>query len=122
MNPDINLISKDKLKDVLITRTAIKTLKSTDIVEKVIDHSFKKAAKEFKLHKEIEISCFGIFKTRDKLLETETLRKSNLKNYYQSQLAEKKEQLTDRELSAIEQKIKSLTIEISLLNYKKNQD
>lgn len=61
-------IGTDKLKGVLITRTAIKTLASEDIVEKVIMFQFKDARDAMVEHEQIELSGFGKFMTsRNKL-------------------------------------------------------
>lgn len=61
MREAVELIAPDKLKDVLIYRTASKTLCSQDLVEKVISHQFKSARDAFKLYKEVEITGFGKF-------------------------------------------------------------
>jgi len=56
-------IDADKLKGVLITRTAIKTLVPEDIVEKVIMFQFKDARDAMVDHEQVEISGFGKFMT-----------------------------------------------------------
>lgn len=56
-------ISTDKLKGVLVTRTAIKTLVPEDIVEKVIMFQFKDARDAMAEHEQVEISGFGKFMT-----------------------------------------------------------
>ena len=53
----------DKLKGVLITRTAIKTLVAEDVVEKVIMFQFKDVKEATHTHEQIEISGFGKFMT-----------------------------------------------------------
>lgn len=54
-------IPSDKVGDVLITKTAIKTLKPEYIVEKVVNFQFKDAVSAMKTHNEVEISGFGKF-------------------------------------------------------------
>lgn len=107
MKPEINnnIIAKDKLKDVLVTKTAIKTLKSVAIVDKVISHSFKAASIALKTHREVEITGFGIFKTND---------------YRAKQLIEKKEKL----LAKIERRLKEGDDlkDSSRLTYEKEKD
>lgn len=66
------LIPRDKVRDVLITKTAIKTLKPEQVVDRVIAFQFKDARDHTKIVDEIEISGFGKFyrsvpKTRKKL-------------------------------------------------------
>lgn len=56
---NIESISPEKLKDVLITRTAIKTLQPESTVEKVISHQFKAATEMMKVHHQVEVSGFG---------------------------------------------------------------
>ncbi len=58
-----NSIQTDKLKGVLVTRTAIKTLVPEDIVEKVIMFQFKDARDAMTKHEQVEISGFGKFMT-----------------------------------------------------------
>jgi len=69
MNNPIEYIHRDKLKQTLITRTAIKTLKSESVVEVIINHSFKQANKKTKLEDEIEISGFGVFMLSQRKLQ-----------------------------------------------------
>lgn len=59
MKKNQNSIQTDKLKGVLVTRTAIKTLVPEDIVEKVIMFQFKDARAQVYTHEQIEISGFG---------------------------------------------------------------
>src|SRR5271167_2883740 len=72
------LVSPDKLRDVLITRTAIKTLQSEKVVEKVISFQFRDANEAIKLCNQVEISGFGKFissrsKMRKKLRKMEVI-------------------------------------------------
>ena len=53
----------DKLKGLLVTRTAIKTLVPEDIVEKVIGFQFKDMKEVMVEHEQVEISGFGKFMT-----------------------------------------------------------
>ena len=54
-------IPPEKIRDVLITRTAIKQLQSEGVVEKVINFQFKDVLQMMKVHHQIEISGFGKF-------------------------------------------------------------
>jgi nucleoid DNA-binding protein len=65
-------IPQDKMQDVLLTKTAIKTLKPLQIVERVIAFQFKDAREATRIVDEVEISGFGKFsrsrkRTKDKL-------------------------------------------------------
>ena len=55
------VIPVDKIKDVLITKTAIKLLKPEQVIEKVIAFQFKDAMAHTKIANEVEISGFGKF-------------------------------------------------------------
>lgn len=63
MKKNSNSIETDKLKGVLITRTAIKTLVPEDIVEKVVMFQFKDFLQAIKEHEQIEVTGFGKFMT-----------------------------------------------------------
>ena len=54
-------VEADKIKNILITRTAIKELVSEDIVEKVIMFQFKDFRDMIFEHDQIEVSGFGKF-------------------------------------------------------------
>ncbi len=58
-----NSIDADKLKGVLITRTAIKTLMPEDLVEKIIMFQFKDIKNAISEYEQVEISGFGKFMT-----------------------------------------------------------
>lgn len=51
----------DRIKSILITKTAIKELISEDIVEKVISFQFKDFRDAIYEHSQVEISGFGKF-------------------------------------------------------------
>lgn len=55
------VISADKLKDVLITRTATKLLTSEPLVEKIINHQFFSIKEALKIRKQVEIYEIGKF-------------------------------------------------------------
>lgn len=82
----VKTIAPDKLKDVLITKTAIKTLKSEDLVERVIMHQFKSARDAFRVHNEIEISGFGKFTISTKRLRLKKLYYENIINVIERRL------------------------------------
>jgi nucleoid DNA-binding protein len=60
---NLSSISSDKIRGVLITRTAIKTLIPEDIVEKVVMFQFKDFRDAVDKHEQIEISGFVKFMT-----------------------------------------------------------
>ena len=55
------IIQADKIKDVLITRTAIKPLQSERTVEAIISFQFENAKEATRKHMTVEISGFGVF-------------------------------------------------------------
>lgn len=61
MKKNNNSIQADKLKGVLITKTATKTLASEDIVEKVVSFQFKEVVHFMKEHEQLEVTGFGKF-------------------------------------------------------------
>lgn len=54
-------VPREKVKDLLITKTAIKTLTSENIVEKIISFQGKDASRAIKTNNEVEFSGFGKF-------------------------------------------------------------
>lgn len=57
----MKIIDRDKIKDVLITRTAIKCLTATEVVEKIVNFQGKDASEAVKIHKEVEFVGWGKF-------------------------------------------------------------
>lgn len=55
------IIAPERLRDVLITKTAIINLQSESVVEKVISFQFKEAIQMLKIVHEVELSGFGKF-------------------------------------------------------------
>lgn len=84
------VITPDKLKDVLITRTAIKCLKSEDWVEKVVNFQFKGARDAFKRFAQVEVSGFGTY-----FISQRKLRSRRAKYYEAQVLLEKAMQRED---------------------------
>jgi nucleoid DNA-binding protein len=82
-----NLISKDKIKDVLINKTAARANKSTTEVDNVISFVFKDAWKAFRTANSVEISGFGVYKVSLKKLKKDLQLKETrlraLKNLYE---------------------------------------
>lgn len=118
MKPEVNnnLISKDKLKDVLITKVAMKTLQPVSVIEKIISHTFKSAAEAIKTEREVEISGFGVFKTND-------YRAKQLIEKRKAQINKIKKKMTEREYSESAQlnyqkTIEKLEYDIECLNRK----
>lgn len=87
MQVTTQIVSPDKLKDVLITRTAIKTLQQEDIIEKVVSHEFKSAKDALKIYREVEISGFGKFIIYPKKLTKKINKKLEIKARIDWQLA-----------------------------------
>lgn len=98
MKKSQNSVGADKLKGVLVTRTAIKTLTPEDIVERVIMFQFKDARDQVHTYEQIEISGFGKFitsplKIRRKLEKMERIL-TNMERLEQ----ERTEELSDKKL------------------------
>lgn len=70
-------IDADKLKGVLITRTAIKTLVDEDVVERIISFEFKDVREMVHVHQEIELTGFGLFKVSGRKLKNKILKIQN---------------------------------------------
>lgn len=77
---EIEIIQPDKLKDVLITRTAIKTMVSEKIVEKVISFQFEELYERMKDQNLISLPTFGTFKLGKKSLLKKKLKLKNEMN------------------------------------------
>ena len=104
MKRNQNSISADKLKGVLITRTAIKTLIPEDIVEKVIMFQFKDFKSMIHIHEQVEISGFCKFMTSPNKLKKKIERLEAVIAYYTSKYNEESEEIKkDRYLKAIEE-------------------
>lgn len=67
----------DKIKSILITKTAIKELTSEDIVERVIQFQFKDFRDMVYEHDQIEISGFGKFLVSPVKVEKEKIKANN---------------------------------------------
>jgi len=80
-------IPLDKMKEVLISETAIRLLQPQDTVDKVINFEFKEARDAFKLHGEVEISGFGKFVVSQAKLR----RKLNMQVIYETAYLKKLE-------------------------------
>jgi nucleoid DNA-binding protein len=98
-------IAPEKIKDVLITRTAIKHLQSEAVVEKVINFQFKDACEMMKIHHQIEISGFGKFmisgpKVTKRIKRIEDIT-SNIKNILATKedIPEKKKALYEKQMA-----------------------
>lgn len=115
-----NIISKDKLKDVLINKTAIKTLQNINIVEKIISHSFKSAAIAIKTNREVEISGFGIFKTNDFRAKQLLEKKHRLITHINKKL--EKEGISDSSKANYEKALERVKQDIICINAKLKTD
>lgn len=116
MQRENNVIPVDKLKDVLLTRTAIKTLKPEHWVDRVIAFQFKDASAATKYAKEVEISGFGKF-----YISASKVKKRLLK--YENSLAKKERELARPDLP--KEKRKQLesqkAVLIGLIDYLKSK-
>jgi|SRR6476620_9810417 len=57
----MTVLPADKVKDVLVTKTAIKLLKPENVVEAIVNFQFKDAIAHIRETNEVEISGFGKF-------------------------------------------------------------
>jgi nucleoid DNA-binding protein len=97
-----NLISKDKIKDVLLNKTAAKTNTATSEVEKLIGFVFKDASKAFRTGNSVEISGFGVFKFSLKKLKKDVeLKERQLKTLIK-QYEKKPKDITKRWIDTLE--------------------
>lgn len=97
------VILPEKLRDVLITRTAIKTLQSETVVDKVISFQFKDANEAIKNCNEVEISGFGKFiasptKMRKKIKKMELIV-GRIESILQ------RTDLTEKEITSLDKKV-----------------
>ena len=70
-----------KQGDVFITKTATKTLTSTQVVEKVMNFHFKDLIRAFSTYSSVEISGFGTFKISQSKLRLKLKDKESFKAY-----------------------------------------
>jgi nucleoid DNA-binding protein len=112
-------IPADKLKGVLITRTAIKTLVPEDIVEKVITFQFKDATKAMKQHEQIEISGFGKFMTSPRKIEKKIAKLEETLMGMNTKLKERAHEIPERRLAIWDKLTESIEKELSFLKTKK---
>jgi hypothetical protein len=61
MEEKFDFIAPEKLKDILLSKTAVDTGQSKDIVEKVISFQFRDALKMLREVKEVELTGLGKF-------------------------------------------------------------
>jgi len=92
-------IDTDKLKGVLITRTAIKTLVGEDIVEKVIMFQFKDARDAMLDNEQIEISGFGKFMTSPSKIRRKIENLENILVNMDKKIKEKPEEIPPNRLA-----------------------
>lgn len=76
MEKKVDIIAPEKLKDILLTKTALDTGQTKEVVEKVISFQFRDVLKMLREVKEVEITGLGKFmisnsKLRKKIGETE---------------------------------------------------
>lgn len=92
-------IGVDKLKGVLITRTAIKTLVPEDIVEKVIMFQFKDVRNAMTTYEQIEISGFGKFMTSPNKIRRKIDNLEKALKAMEIKVRERKEEIPENRLA-----------------------
>jgi nucleoid DNA-binding protein len=120
MKPYQNLISKDKLKEVLLNKTATLTVQPTSTVEKVIGFVFEDAKKAFRIHKEVEISGFGVYKMSNVKVIKGLAKFEHLVKGYRALL--ENPSLTPEKRAILESKLESSEKAITYLKTKVDED
>lgn len=115
----MRVIAKDKVKDVLITRTAIKCLVSDHIVEKIIDFQGRDAARAVKLYSEVEFVGWGKF-----MVSKAKLRRNieSLERGIQIVTTSLTEELTEARRKYLETKLKGMQERLLYLKNKSNNE
>jgi len=111
-------IPQDKLKDVLISKTATKLSCSEDTVDKVIGFQFKEAKDAFKQYSEVEISGFGKFTISQPKVRRKLRRMMDLHELTIGRMVREDETLTERRRSSFLSKISKLKEAIDHLKTK----
>jgi hypothetical protein len=117
----IPFIQKDKLKQVLITRTATKTIVSEAVVEKVIFFAFAQANKAAKVNNEVEISGFGKFIFSEKKARKRILKLREIIDAFQNLLEKAVEQGNTAEMHRITKKINHCYQELTTIKSRLNE-
>lgn len=114
------VIPPDKLKDVLITRTAIKTFQSEIVVEKIISHQFNSVREALRNRREVEITDFGKFWMSPTKVRSKVLAQS--RRLTQLQKAVDNNDLSSRKKEQSIRKIEYLLVSIKNLNRKMGKE
>lgn len=106
-------IPQDKMQDVLLTKTAIKTLKPLQIVERVIAFQFKDAREATRIVDEVEISGFGKFsrsrkRTKDKLKSLNQALQRMQEDYDSGVLSDERMNILKDKIDSIKETIQFL--------------
>lgn len=110
------LITPEKLRDVLITRTAIKTLQSEALVERIISFQFKDANEATKIYNEVEISGFGKFMLSARKARKKIEKLGRINDSINNLLT--KEDITDKEIISLGKKKANNNVVIAYLKTK----
>lgn len=119
---DTKVISPDKLKEVLISRTVDKTSQSEDIVDKIINFEFKEARDAFKQFGEVEISGFGKFVISQAKLRKKLKRLIEIEEAYILKFDREGETMTDRKKQQCVQRLNLTRESIGYLKTKLNEN
>jgi nucleoid DNA-binding protein len=117
----IPFIQKDKLKQVLITRTATKTIVSESVVEKVIFFAYAQANKAAKVNNEVEISGFGKFIFSEKKALKRLAKLREILDAYQNQLERAIALGNSDEMRRITKKVNSCMAEVISIKTRLNE-
>ena len=112
-------IATDKLKAVLVTRTAIKTLVPEDIVEKVIMFQFKDARDAMTEHEQVEITGFGKFMTSPNKLKNQIHKLEETLKSMEAKFRDRPNEIPARRLAVWEKLTEAIEVELACLKTKK---
>lgn len=109
----------EKIRSVLITRTAIKLLESESNVEKVVNFQFKDMLQMMKVHHQVEMSGFGKFMISGPKVQRRVDKLEQIVSSISSALQEP-EKLGDKKETSYRKKLEDATIILEYLKTRKN--
>lgn len=109
----------DRIKSILITKTAIKEMVSEDVVEKVINFQFRDARDATYKHEQIELSGFGKFLISNNKLARKRDRMKELVQSMKKKIEERPQEIKPSRLSVWHLMIKNAENAVEFLNAKK---
>lgn len=113
-----NIILPEKLREVLITRTAIKELQSPQVVEEVISFQFEDIIGAMRTHCQVEMSGFGKFLVSSKKTQKRLLDAEKIKLALQAQL--NKSDLSETQRKNYQKKMEYTIANIEYLKTRRN--